>query len=249
MKRAFNYTNRKKIPAGVVTVSISEGEPGSIPTFEASFAGLNKLGLDPAHQVILEPYVVSTSMRFDCGAVGQPQLPQDRRLTDLDQGGSIRFRVLVVDPVADPSRIVAAGKVSASDPDDQNVRSILRLVETPSLGERLWRLDLDDEALPELLINSTVPGFKAKLQKDPLVQGLVLPAVVRELLTKVLDGDTDDTGWTGAWKKHAEGLAGRPVPPGDEEVEEFIQECVVGFCNQYRFADRYITLMKGNEDD
>jgi hypothetical protein len=192
MKRAFNYTNRRKIPAGVVTVVINEGEPGSIPTFEASFAGLNNLGLDPAHRVILEPYVVSTSMRFDCGTVAQPELPQDRRLTDLDQGGSVRFRVLVIDPVADPSRIVASGKVSASDPDNQNVHSILRLVETPSLGELLWKLDLDDEALPELLINSGVPGFKAKLQKDPLVQGLVLPAVVREILTKVLESDTEE---------------------------------------------------------
>lgn len=249
MKRAFNYTQRKKIPAGAIHITINEDTPDAIPTFEADLTGLKNLGLDPAHRVILEPYVVSTSMRFDCGLVGHLQVPADRRLTELDQGGSIRFRAFVIDESSDPCRIVAAGKLSAGDPDDQNLRSILRLTETSSLGERLWRLDLDDDAIPELLINSKVPGFKAKLLNEPLVQGLVLPSVVRELLGEVLSGAApDDTGWVAAWKQYAEKLVGRSAPDEDG-AEEFIEDCVQAFCSQHRFAERYIGLMKGKDDE
>ncbi|MDB6080195.1 MAG: hypothetical protein JWO82_3942, partial [Akkermansiaceae bacterium] len=118
MKRAFNYTDRKKIPVGAVSVTVSQDIDGGIPTFDANLNGLTALGLDPTHRIFLEPYVVSTSMRFDCGLIGEPKLPGDRRLLDLDQGASIRFRVLVVDEGSDPCQIVAAGKVSAGDPDE-----------------------------------------------------------------------------------------------------------------------------------
>lgn len=249
MKRAFNYTERKKISAGAVRITINEDTPDKIPIFDADLSGLKALGLNPAHRVIIEPYVVSTSMRFDCGLVGKLQVPEDRRLTDLDQGGAIRFRVLVIDETSDPCRIAAAGTMSAGDPDETDLRSILRLVETPSLGECLWKLDLADDALPELLINSRVPGFKAKLLNEPLVQGLVLPAVVRELLGEVLNGSTlDDTPWATGWKQYAEKLAGRSIPD-DEGADEFIEDCVQAFCGQHRFADRYVGLMKGKDDE
>ena len=248
MKRAFNYTDRRKIPASAVAITLNESPDGEIPSFDADLSGLDNLELDPSYRIILEPYVVSTSMRFDCGLLGDPQLPQDRRLTDLDQGASIRFRILIVDEDSDPCRIMAAGKVSAGTPDEDNRRSILRLTETPSLGERLWRLDLDDDAIPELLINSRIPGFKTKLLTDPFVQGLVLPAVVRDLLKEVLTGAApDDTAWVSAWKTYAETLAGRSAPDG-EGLEDFIEDCVQAFCDQHRFADRYINLMKGKDD-
>jgi hypothetical protein len=189
-------------------------------------------------------------MRFDFGLVGSPQPPVDLRLTDLDQGGAIRFRVFVVDENSDPRRIVAAGTMSAGDPDDADRQSILRLVETTTLGERLWKLDVTSEAMPELMINSGIPGFKGRLLSDPLVQGLVLPAVVRELLEEVLRGSvSDDVEWAAGWKQYAETLTACPVPLEDEGIDEFIEDCVQAFCSEHRFAARQIRIMKGKDDE
>lgn len=250
MKRAFNYTERKKIPASAVRIAINEDTPDGIPVFDADLSGLKKMNLEADHRLIVEPYVVSTSMRFDFGLVGNPQAPVDLRLTDLDQGGAIRFRVFVVDEASDPRRIAAAGTISAGQPDDADRQSILRLVETPTLGERLWKLDLANEAMPELMINSRIPGFKGRLLSDPLVQGLVLPAVVRELLEEVLRGPvSDDTDWVEGWKQYAEKLAARPVPLEDDGFDDFIEDCVQAFCDQHRFAERQVKLMKGKDDE
>ncbi len=253
MKRAFNYTGRRKIPAGAVQVSVKEDGLDGIPTFDANLDGLMSLGLPDKNAIVLEPYVGALSMRFECGTVGAPVLPDDRRLTDVDQGGAIRFRVLVIDEETDPRRIVAAGVISVRDEDEdqgERRRSILQLTETASLGERLWRLDLDGDAMPELIINSRFPGMKAKLTSDPLVQGLVFPAVVGELVNELLCGHAqDDCAWFQAWSEYASSLANRPLPEDEEEFEDFVRDCVEAFCNQHRFADRIINLLKGEEGD
>ncbi len=253
MKRAFNYTGRKPIPAGAVTVSVSESTADGIPTFDAVLDGLKELGLDGANRIVLEPYVGVVTMRFECGTVAAPALPSDRRLTDIDLGAAIRFRVLVIDAESDPSRIVAAGVVSTGDDaDDDNKRSILFLRETATLGERLWKLDLAGDAMPELLISSRFPGLKSKLLTEPLHQGLVFPAVVREIVTELVSGSAaDDCDWVVAWSAFASALAGRAVPEGDDEEEQraFIDDCVTAFCDQQRFVDSIIKGMKGLGDD
>lgn len=189
MKRAFNYTNRKTIPAGAVKVTIVEDGPSGIPSFDAVLDGLKELDLSEDNRIVIEPYVGVVAMRFECGTVGAPLLPVDRRLTDIDLGGAIRFRVLVIDGEADPSRIVAAGVVGAGDDtEDESRRSILYLKETALLGERLWKLDMAGDAMPQLLINSRFPGLKNKLMTEPMIQGLVFPAVVRELISDLVGG-------------------------------------------------------------
>lgn len=251
MKRAFNYTGRRTIPANNLVITVDEDGPEGIPTFSATFDGLAELELGETNRLVLEPYVGALSMRFECGTVGTPKLPDDRRLTDIDQGAAIRFRVLVIDETSDPCRIVAAGVVSVGDQDDnEQRRSILPLTETASLGERLWRLDIEGDAFPELMINSRFPGMKSKLLRDPLVQGLVLPAVVTELLNELLRGSAqDDSPWVQAWSSYASSLAKRPLPELEEDFDAFIDDCVVAFCDQHRFADRMIELLKGNADD
>jgi hypothetical protein len=253
MKRAFNYTGRKPIPASAVKVSIIEGGSDGIPAFDAVLDGLKELGLEDDNQIVLEPYVGVVAMRFECGTISAPALPDDRRLTDIDLGAAIRFRVLVIDGVNDPSRIVAAGVVSTGDDaDDDNQRSILYLKETASLKERLWKLDIAGGAMPELLINSRFPGLKAKLLNEPMYQGLVFPAVVRELVAELVNGAaTDDSEWVVAWTTYAETLSGRAIPEGEdeEEAENFIEDCVTAFCDQRMFVESIIKDLKGQGND
>lgn len=253
MKRAFNYTDRKTIPASAVKVTIVEDGPDVIPSFDAVLDGLKELELGSNNRIVIEPYVGVVAMRFECGTVGAPLLPTDRRLTDIDLGAAIRFRVLVIDGQADPSRIVAAGVVgTGDDAEDESRRSILYLKETALLGERLWKLDLAGDAMPQLLINSRFPGLKNKLMTEPMFQGLVFPAVVRELIADLVGGSAlDECEWVSAWSKYAESLVGREVPQDDDEEERhaFVEECVTAFCNQQRFADSIIKGMKGLEND
>jgi hypothetical protein len=248
MKRSFNYTGRIKLADG--TVPITMVEEAGIPSFEADTMGLAELGLDNKFRVVLEPYVGSTTMRFDFGTLGQLKCPDDLRLSDLDDGSSVRFRLKIIDDSVDPSRIVAFGKMTTGDsPDDERSRSILHLNETATLGQRLWKLDAGGDDTPELSINSNIPGFKGRLLSDPLIQGLILPAVVRELLFELLQGSaSDDLSWVSSWKKFAEGMAGRKWP-SEEDGEEFIEDCVVAFCAKYEFQNRVIAVMKGKDDE
>jgi hypothetical protein len=111
-----------------------------------------------------------------------------------------------------------------------------------SVGEELWRVDLDDRNGPWLVINSSIPGLASLLRSEPLVQGLILPHALREVLRNLpAEGeDQSDHDWGDDWRKFLEQL---DVPveandPSDEESrQEWVEEAVDKFSRLKRFAE------------
>ena len=254
VQRQFNSTGRTRIPRSRVEITLQE--PLDIGAFPIAFAkiDLDELDLPPAATVELEAYFRSSAMRFTCGTVASIAVPDRMELSEIDRGGAVRFRLLVID-AAQSGRIVAAadGIRPARDRNSPDRQALLPLRET-DLGDQLWKVDVDFRTGPTLLINGTIPGLAAQLRNQPLVQGLILPHALRVILDSLAqaDGDDDDEHWGKTWRTFLDALdlPARPDDPADPDFfAEWVEQAVDAFCAQKNFVTRLKLDASKREDD
>lgn len=254
VQRRLNSTGRKRIKRDCIVIQLSPPlDNFSFPSAIAEI-DLKDLGLDPLARVVLEAYFRSSSMRFPCGTVGELRIASRLVLTEIDRGGAIQFRLLVI--AADGSgRILASaeGIKPQQNSDTPDRQPLLPLRET-DIGEELWRVDLDDRNGPWLVLNSRVPGLASRLRSEPLVQGLILPQALREVLRHLPSEreDEDDHDWVDDWRKFLEHL-GVPTEPDDasdeEALSQWVDDAVDRFCRVRGFAENLRNDLQLREAD
>jgi len=244
MKRRFNYTGRKSIPAGMVAVAVLPPGDDGVRSFDAQFGDLLSLGLPGDAMVYIEPYVKSSSMRFAFGTVGSVVPPRDRTLPEIDDGAGVLFRVLVVDEADKVGRLLAMGDKITPVGDEQQRDALLPLV-TEDLGEAVWLLDAAAGNQPRLLINSRFPGLKQKMLEDPLLMGAILPLAVRDALRAVRQEQDDDAEWVKKWRRFVKDVAGDSYAEvlfddGDDD-EDQVNDAIDHVCELLIQRRQYLT--------
>jgi hypothetical protein len=227
------------------------GKPPAPFSFDADL-DLEGLDLPPRAPVFVEAYRGPVTQRVPFGVVGRIAAPQERRLGQFDPGACPLFRVKVVSPDEPLGRILAlADKLPPREsPDEEGERICLLHVESRDLGERLWRLELEDE-WPVLAVNDRVDDLWEMARSDGLFFGLVYPEIVRRVLCEVVierdheDDPEDDGDWPGLWIRFVRSLTGQDHPPAGtgerarRDKEEWIREAVDGFCSRQGALERF----------
>lgn len=240
MIRRLNYTGRRKIPREFIRISLYRN--GSVSEFDA-FIRTEKLDLPLTARVFVEAYHKSDWMRFYFGTVGEPTIPQDRRLTNFYDGARILFRVKFVSTGGDTGKILAeADRLTPLSADDDSERDPLLPERTVGgMGEQLWRVSWSD-GWPVLELNKGEPEIKHLLTADPRFKWLVLPEVLRTILARILTEEMDeeeDSGETASkrWLDFAESLYPQPPPKAADRdadlIEDWVNEVVSAFCRRH----------------
>ncbi|MBO3803983.1 MAG: hypothetical protein JTT11_08985 [Candidatus Brockarchaeota archaeon] len=206
--------------------------------------------------VFIEAYYDSSYMRFPFGTVGQIRPPSNRELTDIDRGSIVFFRVKVVDESEQVGKILA--EADGIVPHNMESVSAKRLCLLPvvfkDLGPAVWRLQYDSR--PVLEVNNRIPGvgdaIKDIVRTDRAFFALVWPAVLRELLTKILIIDEHDPldvdlgNWRVQWLvfvrlfyAHQAPQFFSDDPSTREEQLRWIDEAVRAFCSVHGVAEKY----------
>lgn len=240
----INSTGRKRILREHIRIRLNDGGGGLPPTFTADIQLPPELQLDPSAKVYVEPYVKSSSMRFDFGTVGQITSPASCLLSDIDAGAAILFRVKVVDETDEVGCILAsANGIRPEDDADGDDRRPLLPVDSADLGEEIWRLEIDRDAGPTLAVNNRIPDLVEALKRDPYLQGLIYPEVVRGMVRAVFRADNgfgEEEEWMEGWKDWCEEQLGREIGEGEnddiEAVESLADEVASVFVKKNRFA-------------
>lgn len=252
MARRFNYTNRKRITRDHAIVTLREDEQGLY--FDVDL-NLSSYGLDSQAHVFVEAYRRTDWMRFPYGRVGllaAPPLDQ-RRLTQFDVPDGIQFRVKVTaDGTARGQLLAEADGLRPRRPDQEPDNAIPLIDVCPDdLGAEIWRVDVDGNHVPRLLINRNIPGWR-ELVRELNFRALVTPAVMRQVLTYALiideencdPDDPDDS--LGRWIRFASSLPGVGDPPDDVSgdditaVHEWINSAVESFSRRSGLFDRFL---------
>lgn len=190
MKRTFNYTKRKKINRGDVSLTIVR--PNFVPEVKVLKLDINRLRLPITGQVWLEIETGRVGLvRHPLGTVGSLDLNPSYSINERDLG-NIRFRIKIV--TQEPG---SAGKVLAevdrlSLTEDGNVQSLLEVKPSDDLGQRIWKLEISESG-PELLINTGVVDWR-EVGQSALFQALVFPEAVYEIYKWVAAYEDYDSG-------------------------------------------------------
>ncbi len=237
MIRQFNYTNRKRIPRDKVHVVLKDQGPRP-PAFDAT-VDLADLKLPETARVYVEAYYRDSYMRFDFGTVAQVGSHEDRTLGEIDNRETIYFRVKAVDPSGDHGKILAEVDGIIPNPSDGHANrvAILEVKFEENLGNLPWSLELSSTATPVLIVNKRL-GNKEYIRSDATFFALVYPAVVREILTRVVidertEYDPEDDDWRQQWLHFVCSLPSVGLPPGGDDSESkyyWIDDAVKAFC-------------------
>lgn len=248
----INSTGRKRIHREHIQIKLNDVGGGQPPTFTADIHIPAELKLDPSAKIYVEPYVKSSSMRFDFGTVGHLTPPVSCELTDIDAGATVLFRVKVVDESDEVGRILAsANGIRPLDDSDGDDRRPLLPVRSANLGEEIWQLQIDKDTGPTLVVNSRVPDLIETVKHDVYLQGAIYPEVVRRLAREVYREDIgydEDDDWVQDWKVWFAAQLGREVSEGEiddsEAVETLAEDIVRSFAMKSRFASKVIEARK-----
>lgn len=247
VKRRINHTGRKRIERADVAVLLNDG--AGPPEFDAELK-LEDYELPDKAEVYVEAYYKSSTQRFSFGTVGKLVKPKRRALDQIDLGGRVLFRVKVVDVGANAGRLLAAAeKVPAGAEDEQDKDHLVSVLQK-DLGNEVWRMELSTDNNPVLILNSSIPDAIGQVKTNPLFQGLLLPAVIREILTFLYwdeEGHFDDNSWQGRWLDYCESLTGSEPPsdPQSEDIRSWMDDVVESFSQQFKLQPRLTEQLLG----
>lgn len=226
----INSTGRKSIDMNRIEISVVEleNEPR-----KAILNALNvtDMGFPGNATVFIEAYYRSSVRRAPCGTIGNLNLPVEMEL-NRDQFPNPRFKLKVVDMGQHLGRLLGA----ALFPLEHKGRSSILPVIARDLGEEVWRVEIHEDAQPELLINEDLRGFSTRLRTDDRMQALVLPAAFRYVLEELWMGKRDDAfEWKKNWMKFCTRALKVSENPGTDEEERkaWIDEAVNRFSRKH----------------
>ena len=212
MIRRLNRTGRRQIARADVAVRLRSTEGNEPPIFDLALH-LDDYGFPPDARVRVEAWRSNAVQRWDFNTVadvlaGNQPSDDERRMRDVPQ--SSQFRVLVV--AGDGSGRLLGHLPSIRPVLPQESLLPIKEVGEDRLGEEVWRVDFGDGGnSPVLLLNSTVTDINKIVRTDVPFRSLVMPAVLRGILTQALidqhaePEDDEDSSWNG-WFLLAESL-------------------------------------------
>jgi hypothetical protein len=256
MIKRLNFTGRKRIPRERVQIEVFDGLPR---TFSAAIS-LHDINLPDDAAVYLEATCAGSTVlqRFDFGRVGKIAPKSSPRLTEV-QGENVFFTLKVVDISEVFGRILGvAENIRPERAGTQTVagrRGILPIEET-DLDQEIWKLEFREHDV-FLLVNKRIPGLVDRVSADPMFYALIYPEVVRQVLTRAIaenvEPDDADERWPLLWLRFGRGLHPEfQAPPGvddsREEVLEWVDEVVAGFCEQHGLRDKLLASAISESD-
>lgn len=253
MKRRINFTRRRQLlPAHVSIGLMPPASDGAPARFSMKLDLPAAWKLRPDTRVYVEPYVKSTSMRFDFGTLGNPVTPADTALAAVD-AGTVLFRVKVVDESQDIGLLLAsADAVRPRERDEGSDRRSIFPLRSRDLGNQVWLVEITAGEGPELVINNRLPGLRERLLEEPLLQGMVFPAALRQVLLAAFgDGEFSDEEWISDWRLFAKALDVDALAEPDEVMDvetlaQHVDDTVKRFCDSKRFGERARALTEGD---
>jgi hypothetical protein len=263
MPRRLNYTGRKKINRADAAIRLHRN--GQRLAFDADLrlADYKLDRVSPPPRVYVEAYRGASTLwkRFDFGRFGALQPPEDRSLEEFETPEGILFRVKVSAEGDTLGKLLAeADAIQPRLPDEQEGQGqpLIEHIAADDIGDELWRVDFTG-SLPLLKVNKRLPMGVDQFLRDPKHRAIFAPAVMRQIMTRILviDRDTgdeeDETSWQQRWLKFSSRLLGenREYEVVEENrgnleaVERWIDEAVEAFVSRAGLFAQFVQPVPG----
>ncbi|MCX7626247.1 MAG: hypothetical protein N2Z21_08565 [Candidatus Sumerlaeaceae bacterium] len=264
VSRNFNYTNRIRIDRHHVVIRPVNQESQKAEGLEVEFSiDLQDYlkNLDDQDQVIAEVYYKGFYARTELGEVSDfadgektvraefPNyyIPAERsrfRLKIVANGQESTQGLLLA--LADHLKLTSVPSTMEEEESESLRECDLLPVVYADLGEVPWIIDWEQLEQTILILNKRL--FDKDKVNQPLYRALLLPAVLKDILTQILiideyDGDEDRNDWRYFWiDMVSERWMGGTRPPangkGLEDKLDWIEEAIKGFCERNKLVSK-----------
>ena len=233
MAYRFNFTGRKRIHEADAKIHVHKDARPLKVTLEQSFSASSRNLYSNDDLVMLEAIRRTKLRRYPLGIIGQLPPTITAEFPDFPNGEEVYYRLRIIDSqthklkglaktLKDADREHKAADlapllpVALSQPDD-------------GLGDRFWMVKLCSNEDPVLIISSKKFNSYEPV-KSPEFKALVLPEVLREVLTYAFIHTAFSEGlpeWAENWKTFVTvnlGVEGCPETSPEAPDENYIQE-------------------------
>lgn len=236
MIKRLNFTGRKRLKKSDIEILQAVDDNGEA-AFSAKFQFPDSFPADG--HVVVEAWSGVTLQRFDFGTVGNISSPKDLRLTEVDLSGRVKYRVRIVQGQDGAGELFASidNIRPLTDLEDQD--SLIWIMTSPAMDEVPWKLDFSTEdGYPTIMVNRNIPGLTERIRSDQEVQALILPGVLREVLSLCtrMEREAGLSDEAQEIMDFANGLFHRPDAEDFEDDLAWIDDVVRIFCDQKKFA-------------
>ncbi len=237
----LNYTGRLRLTRDRIRLRLHESEGHLLLNIER--LNLSGFSLPADSSVIIEAYRQTTRSRIYCGTVSSPLLKKNVTLPQFSVDGGALFRVKVVGVGESDGKLLAvADRVPATDEQNEAPNApLLPLRSSSDLGQRLWRLEIDEG--PAVFINSNIGDWK-EFALDPKFQALVYPEILRQVALWAVrenDNNEEDGDEAAAWRRFLTDLGFDPAEVSLDEpeiAEQWADEAASAFARKHKFLQK-----------
>ena len=244
-------TEAKQISRSLVRIEVFDGSPR---TFTAELK-LNEEDFPKTAIVVLDATCARSEIvkRFEFGTIARIGLAQGQEpFLDELPGENVFLKLKVIDVSQKIGRILGILEnirpINTGKKTLGGIQGILPIEPFGELGEQLWQLKFKENGV-FLYVNNTIERLPEHFGTDPSIACLLYPAIIREVLWKILiyekfDPADEQEGWRADWIRFAKKFdPNMPSPTDDEEdhdeTKDWIENVVMQFCNKFEFKQSY----------
>lgn len=266
MAYRFNFTGRKRVLEAEAQIHVIKDVTPLKVRLEQTFSSSGRHFYDNNDIVMLEAIRRTKLRRFFLGTVGELQKNTIAEFPDFPDGKEVYYRLRIVDPVT--HKLKGLAKTLKDADKEQKPTDLEPLLPVAlsqpndGLGNRFWMVRCDG-ASPELIISSKKFDDNYESVKSPEFRALVLPEVLREVLTYAFIHSASSSGsfppeWAEKWETFVTvnlGVGDGPEPPTDRLDDNYIQktlqwidDAVRKFADYSRLSDIFIKNLTITEE-
>jgi hypothetical protein len=237
MRRTIHLTGRKELPASAFDVEIISAPDGDRLRLQIvrDASGRNPLReFPPSADLkvrVFENYVIDV---VSFGTVGRPRteapLPHGRYVAPKCQ-----IRIVSKE---EPGKLIASSRSRRTGAEGQ-LEGILNFLPYDT-APRLWQLVLDDDNYPVLRVDKEIPNVAAWASADPVFLASVLPTVIEQVWSRILEeAEQPMEGWKADWLHWARTIMPGTNPPigaPAEEKGQWLQSLADAFARRHQLA-------------
>lgn len=252
--RRLNYTQRLEIPSAGIEIDVRPvgGSPPRVVLLKVELPSGDPHPKDEwqAAKVIFEAWRSDAGAyaRFELGRVSdiqrKPPPILSQHLPGFPDEQGISFRIKVVSTQA---KILAEADRLTASADSRHKDELIRVFPR-DLDELPWTIDWSDaDEGPCIHVNKRMYDHQTFLTRDPVTMGLVLPAVLREVLCRIAsDSEAREAPWGQRWIEFASRISDSPFPDDEDEpaIDAWVLSALHGFSRHHMLATHADEHMK-----
>ena len=246
ISRNLNFTGRRRIEHDMFDFELREGVSPVLAIRKLELEGLE---LSPGWPILLEGRARDYLHREALGQVAAPRIGEVPLAPEAFYGGRrVRWRLIVIDTDDRHRRIAAMAENIRliHETDEKGPARSLLPVRATDLGHLPWRVELDIQGFV-LEVSRELPGA-VDLPAQPGVAGWILPAVLREILTRLhpKSDDVVEDDIREPWLQFAR-IRGQEPPDDPDDWSSWVDDVVAAFCARHRLTKALVSHLSGEE--